>query len=93
MSQSDTDVLIAIPWHHREMQRDLVQIRPLENSDRATVERYLTGEWEAPVVVAHGTVFRPAGLPGFIAEQPGAALAGLLPYTAPRLTYTAPRRA
>ena len=62
------------------MLQDPIQIRPLGDSDHAEVARFVDEEWGAPVSVAHGTVFRPAELPGFIAHEPGGRLAGLLTY-------------
>lgn len=59
-------------------------IRPLRDADRAAVARFIEAEWDALVVAAHGTVFHPAELPGFIAElsgrQGGGRPAGLLTY-------------
>jgi GNAT superfamily N-acetyltransferase len=56
-----------------------LRIRPIERADRPAV-RALVGElWGSTVAVAHGTVFEPAELPGFIAERDGRT-AGLLTY-------------
>lgn len=66
------------------MPRDQVQIRPVLDADRAAVARFVEAGWGGLVQVAHGTVFRPAELPGFLAElagqQAGGELAGLLTY-------------
>jgi GNAT superfamily N-acetyltransferase len=62
------------------MSKDPVQIRPLENADRTAVTRFIEQEWGARVLVVHGTVFRPAELPGFLAQSAGGPLAGLLTY-------------
>jgi ribosomal protein S18 acetylase RimI-like enzyme len=43
------------------------------------VARFIELHW-GPVVVAHDTVFHPAGLPGFLAWLPDEPLAGLLTY-------------
>jgi GNAT superfamily N-acetyltransferase len=80
LSQSDTDVPIRFPGIMVKMQRDPIRIRPLEGCDHAEVERFIEEEWGAPIAVVHGTVFRPAELPGFIARGPGGRLAGLLTY-------------
>jgi len=57
-----------------------VQIRSLRDDDRGTVARFLEQQWGSAVQVAHGTVFRPAELPGLIAQSPGEPMAGLLTY-------------
>jgi len=44
-----------------------MEIRALEGRDRDAVARFVAGRWGAAVVVAHGTVFHPAALPGFAA--------------------------
>jgi ribosomal protein S18 acetylase RimI-like enzyme len=47
------------------------QVRALEQQDARWVAR-LTGEyWGSEKVVAHGAVFYPAELPGFVAEEAG----------------------
>lgn len=53
------------------MTHDQVLIRPVQEADRAAVARFIEAEWGALVMAAHGTVFHPAELPGFIAEMPG----------------------
>jgi ribosomal protein S18 acetylase RimI-like enzyme len=54
-------------------------IRPVEDSDRPTVE-WLTAElWGAAEVAVHDGVFHPAELPGFIAEDAGR-IAGLVTF-------------
>lgn len=61
-----------------------VLIRPVLDADRGAVARFIQDEWGAAVVAAHGTLFHPAELPGFLAERPGqdgGRLAGLLTYT------------
>jgi GNAT superfamily N-acetyltransferase len=56
------------------------EVRPLRDGDRAAVARFLGRHWGSPVQVAHGTLFRPAELPGLIAEGPAGSIAGLLTY-------------
>lgn len=76
------------------MGQDLIEIRPLTDSDRPEVARFLEAEWGGPISVVHDRVFRPADLPGFIARGKGnrdkeeekwaggeSSLAGLLTYT------------
>lgn len=54
-------------------------VRATEAGDRPALTRLVRELWHADVVVAHGTVFAPAGLPGFLAERDGATV-GLLTY-------------
>jgi ribosomal protein S18 acetylase RimI-like enzyme len=56
-----------------------LRIKPVSNSDRPALGRVLADRWGAATVVAHGTVFRPAELPGLLAVRDGR-LAGLLTY-------------
>jgi GNAT superfamily N-acetyltransferase len=56
-----------------------VLIRPVEESDRPTVEWLTTQLWGAPEVAVHDGVFHPANLPGFIAERAGR-IAGLVTF-------------
>jgi ribosomal protein S18 acetylase RimI-like enzyme len=55
------------------------ELRPLVPGDRKWVEAVITLEWEAAFVVAHGEVFRPADLPGFVALT-NLELVGLVTY-------------
>jgi GNAT superfamily N-acetyltransferase len=70
------------------MPHDRLLVRPLRGADRAAVQRFIEAEWGALVIAVHGTVFRPAELPGFLAElpgqQPGGPPAGLLTYAVDR---------
>jgi GNAT superfamily N-acetyltransferase len=56
-----------------------VVLRPVQESDRPTVEWLTTQLWGAPEVVVHDGAFYPAALPGFIAERAGR-IAGLLTF-------------
>ena len=47
----------------------MVTIRPTEPTDRIVVERLQLQLWGSEIAVGHGTVFRPADLPGFLAED------------------------
>jgi ribosomal protein S18 acetylase RimI-like enzyme len=58
--------------------RELV-VRPVQESDRPTVEWLTTQLWGAAEVVVHDGVFYPAALPGFIAERAGR-IAGLVTF-------------
>jgi ribosomal protein S18 acetylase RimI-like enzyme len=62
------------------MRQDHVQIRHLENGDRDAVARFLDQHWGSLVQVVHSTVFRPAELPGFVAQRAAEPMAGLLTY-------------
>jgi len=44
-----------------------IDLRALDPADGPQVACWLTGHWGSEIVVAHGAVFRPAGLPGFVA--------------------------
>jgi GNAT superfamily N-acetyltransferase len=59
-------------------QRDMA-VRPVEESDRPTVEWLTTQLWGAAEVAVHDGVFYPATLPGFIAERAGR-IAGLVTF-------------
>jgi GNAT superfamily N-acetyltransferase len=56
-----------------------VAVRPVEESDRPTVEWLTTQLWGAAEVAVHDGVFYPATLPGFIAER-GGRIAGLVTF-------------
>jgi GNAT superfamily N-acetyltransferase len=55
-----------------------LRIKPVVNTDRPAIGRFIASRWGATVIV-HGTVFRPAELPGLVAVRDGR-LAGLLTY-------------
>jgi ribosomal protein S18 acetylase RimI-like enzyme len=54
-------------------------LRPLGAADAAWVSRHIAEEWGSEIAVAHGAIYRPAELPGFVAESDGEAV-GLLTY-------------
>jgi GNAT superfamily N-acetyltransferase len=60
-------------------ERPPIEIRPTGPEDREFMERFTVERWGSPVVVAHGTVYRPEELPGFLALSEGKT-AGLLTY-------------
>jgi ribosomal protein S18 acetylase RimI-like enzyme len=59
-----------------------IRVRVLTDRDRAWVDEIVTQRWGS-TVVAHGEVFEPAALPGFVAEDDGARV-GLLTYRVDR---------
>jgi GNAT superfamily N-acetyltransferase len=56
-----------------------IVVRPLTAMDRAWAKSRIIESWGAEIAVAHGEVFHPADLPGFIAEVDREML-GLLTY-------------
>jgi ribosomal protein S18 acetylase RimI-like enzyme len=56
-----------------------IDLRTLDPADGLRVACWLTGHWGSEIVVAHGAVFRPAGLPGFVVVD-GDEWRGLLTY-------------
>jgi GNAT superfamily N-acetyltransferase len=62
-----------------EVQQADVRVRPVGEGDRPTIAWLMNELWGSTLQVVHGTVFRPADLPGLIAERAGR-LAGLLTY-------------
>ncbi len=55
-------------------------IRAVEAGDRHWIERFVTEGWGADLVVAHGAIYRPSSLPGFIALEDGQ-LIGLITFS------------
>jgi ribosomal protein S18 acetylase RimI-like enzyme len=58
---------------------NLFTLRPIRPDDAAWVAQHIAAEWGAEIVVAHSAIYRPAELPGFVAEIAGEK-AGLLTY-------------
>jgi ribosomal protein S18 acetylase RimI-like enzyme len=56
-----------------------LNVRPLSPTDRDWVRCYVAEHWGAEIVVAHGTIYYPAELPGFVADSDGNA-AGLVTF-------------
>ena len=54
-------------------------LRPVQPADAAWVSRHIAEQWDSEIAVAHGAIYRPAELPGFVAEADGEAV-GLLTY-------------
>lgn len=57
----------------------MIDIRPLREDERGWVRSTIRERWGSDIVVAHGVVYEPAGLPGFVAEDEGGPV-GLLTY-------------
>jgi GNAT superfamily N-acetyltransferase len=62
------------------MTRMEISIRPTTAADHDWVRQKMVESWGAEIVVGHGTIYRPADLPGLVAELSGAG-AGLLTYS------------
>jgi ribosomal protein S18 acetylase RimI-like enzyme len=56
-----------------------VEIRAIGERDRAEVAQLLRDLWGDDLVAAHGTAWRPSGLPGFLARD-GDEVVGLVTY-------------
>jgi ribosomal protein S18 acetylase RimI-like enzyme len=56
-----------------------VRIRAVHERDRPMLSWLIAEMWGSEVVAVHGTMFRPAELPGYIAERAGR-IAGLVTY-------------
>jgi ribosomal protein S18 acetylase RimI-like enzyme len=56
-----------------------LEIRPLRGRDRPWVRETIRERWGSEIVVAHGVVYRPADLEGFVALDGGRSV-GLLTY-------------
>ena len=54
-------------------------LRPLTDANRARVREFIVRRWGAEIVVAHGVVYHPDELPGFIAWR-GDEMVGLVTY-------------
>jgi GNAT superfamily N-acetyltransferase len=57
-----------------------LRIRPITAADRALIDQLGPQLWSGEFVVAHDTTFRPAELPGFLAEEDGDVV-GIVTYT------------
>lgn len=56
-----------------------IELRSLHPTDSPRVTRWMVEHWGSEIAVAHGAVYRPAELPGFVAVDSGQWL-GLLTY-------------
>jgi ribosomal protein S18 acetylase RimI-like enzyme len=61
-------------------------IRPVTATDESWVVEFIDRRWGAPYVVAHGQLYYPNTLPGFVAEVDGERV-GLLTYHADGLDW------
>lgn len=57
----------------------MIVVRPLREGDRGWIHSTIQERWGSEIVVAHGTVYQPVLLPGFVAEDEGRPI-GLLTY-------------
>jgi ribosomal protein S18 acetylase RimI-like enzyme len=57
-----------------------VRVRPLRPDERAWARSLVIDRWLDEVVVAHGVVFRPADLDGFVAQDDDGERVGLLTF-------------
>ena len=73
-----TEVIYTFARNPGEYMPDF-SIRPLNTDDKDWVSRFITEHWGADKVVAHGVVYHPHDLPGFVAIQEGERV-GLLTY-------------
>jgi GNAT superfamily N-acetyltransferase len=60
-----------VPPNVTSVRKPGVDIRPLGESDRAWVERFIVERWNSTTVVSRGRVQRPSELPGFAAREQG----------------------
>ena len=65
--------------HRKRVVDNTLRIKAVANTDRPAIGRFIVSRWGAGTAIAHGTVFRPAELPGLLALRDGR-LAGLLTY-------------
>lgn len=49
----------------------MIHVRPLRDDERGWVRSTIRERWSSEIVVAHGVVYEPALLPGFVAEEEG----------------------
>ena len=56
-----------------------VIVEPLDPADRAWARAFIVEHWGAETAIAHGAVYYPAELPGFVAVQDGERV-GLITY-------------
>jgi len=58
-----------------------IELRPVAREDRNRVSAFIVEHWGTDFVVAHGEVFRPHDLPGFVATDQTGELLGLVTYS------------
>ncbi|HZD78774.1 MAG TPA: GNAT family N-acetyltransferase [Actinomycetota bacterium] len=54
-----------------------VEVRPIREEDRDWVRRLMRDRWKSERMVAHGQVFEPAAMDGFVAEIAGEAVGAI----------------
>ena len=54
-------------------------LRPIQENDRTWIKQFAIDHWGAEIVVAHGVIYRPHALPGFIVVERGKAI-GVITY-------------
>jgi ribosomal protein S18 acetylase RimI-like enzyme len=65
--------------HNGQVQQPEVRVRRVGDGDRPMIAWLMTELWGSALQVVHQTVYRPADLPGLIAER-GSRVVGLLTY-------------
>lgn len=58
----------------------IARIRPVEAADSDWIRNFTADHWGSEFVIVHETVYYPHRLPGFVAEDPNAQIAGLATY-------------
>lgn len=53
-------------------------VRPLTDGDRGWIARFTEAHWGDEIVIAHGEIFHPADLPGFVATNAEGEVLGLV---------------
>jgi ribosomal protein S18 acetylase RimI-like enzyme len=62
-------------------------VRAIEDGDRERVRDLIRDRWHDDIVVAHGVIFEPVTLPGFVALDGSGTIVGLVTYTADRESW------
>ena len=57
----------------------MIHVRPLREDERVWVRSTIRERWGSEIVAAHGVVYEPSLLPGFVADEDGGPV-GLLTY-------------
>ena len=47
----------------------MIEVRPVNNTDRNKIFQFIKKHWDTEIFVCHGITYRPSELPGFIAYQ------------------------
>jgi N-acetylglutamate synthase-like GNAT family acetyltransferase len=61
----------------------MFNVRPINESDRSWLQKFVLENWKAKIVVAHGAIYKPHTLQGFVAEispKSGKKTVGLVTY-------------